>query len=208
MATKKSAPKKSSKAAPKKAVAKKAAAPKKKAAAQKKAVASKPAANKAAPKHTRPKADEMPPITTEEPTRDEDAARMDALRSLLGRKREELIKTIHTEVSKYIKGEDRQMVESALDDGDWSVFDLNEDLKIKKLSSYRQSLIKVDDSIRKLEEGTYGVCEDCGEEISSERLRILPFAIRCRDCQEEQEELEAADRGESMAFPSSTGSED
>ena len=206
MATKKSAPKKSSKSAPKKSAAKKTVAPKK--AATLKKAESKPATTKAAQKQARPKADEMPPMKTEESTRDEGASRNEALRTLLGRKREDLIKTIHTEISKYIKGEDRQLVESALDDGDWSVIDLNEDLKIKKLASYRQNLIKVDDSIRKLEEGTYGTCEDCGEQISGERLRILPFAIRCRDCQESQEELEAADRGEGMVFPSSAGSED
>lgn len=197
MAKKKAAPKKSSKTA----AAKKKTAQKK--TATKKAV--KPA-RKAAIKQVRPKVSRKPPMTTEEPTQDEGAVRTDALRALLGRKREELIKTIHTEISKYIKGEDRQAVESALDDGDWSVIDLNEDMKIKKLSSYRQSLIKVDDSIRKMDEGTYGVCEDCGETISSERLRILPFAIRCRDCQEIQEEIEAADRGEGMVFPSSSGS--
>ena len=33
-----------------------------------------------------------------------------------------------------------------------------------------------------------------GEKIHSERLKILPFAIYCRDCQEKREELEAAER--------------
>jgi DnaK suppressor protein len=41
-----------------------------------------------------------------------------------------------------------------------------------------------------LREGTYGTCEDCGEEINTERLKVLPFAIYCRDCQEKREEIE------------------
>jgi DnaK suppressor protein len=44
------------------------------------------------------------------------------------------------------------------------------------------------------EEKTYGMCEDCNEEINTERLRVMPFAIRCRDCQEIREEAEAVER--------------
>jgi DnaK suppressor protein len=37
------------------------------------------------------------------------------------------------------------------------------------------------------EEGAYGVCEDCGEKISAERLSFLPEATRCVRCQARQE---------------------
>jgi DnaK suppressor protein len=38
-------------------------------------------------------------------------------------------------------------------------------------------------------EGEYGVCEDCGQEISAERLSFLPEATRCVGCQARQERL-------------------
>jgi DnaK suppressor protein len=111
------------------------------------------------------------------------------------RLREKVLKDTQHELSKYIKGEDRQLVESVLDSGDWSVIDLNEDVKLKILRSHTETLAKIDEAIRKLDEGTYGVCDDCGDEINPERLKILPFAIRCRDCQEVAEEEEQAGTG-------------
>jgi DnaK suppressor protein len=37
------------------------------------------------------------------------------------------------------------------------------------------------------EQGEYGICEDCGEKISAERLSFLPEATRCVSCQARQE---------------------
>jgi len=124
--------------------------------------------------------------------------RKSALRIALIKKREEIVKEAKSEISKYIKGETRQLVDTALDDGDWSVVDLSEDISLQKLSSHRETLLKIDEALRKLQEGTYGKCEDCGEEISEERLKVLPFAIYCRDCQEKIEFLEAIERKERM----------
>ena len=43
----------------------------------------------------------------------------------------------------------------------------------------------------------YGYCSDCGGEISEQRLRALPFAVRCKDCEESREV--AAEREKAMA---------
>lgn len=115
----------------------------------------------------------------------------EALRKLLIQKREQFVKEAKIEISKYIRGETRQLVDTALDDGDWSIVDLSEDVSLRKLSTHRETLVKIDESLRKLAEGTYGTCESCGEEISEERLKVMPFAIYCKDCQEKIEQLEA-----------------
>ncbi len=123
-----------------------------------------------------------------------EAARKEALRRLLVKRREEIVREAKTEIKNYITGENRQLVETALDDGDWSVVDLSEDISLRKLTTHREVLLRIDEALRKLREGTYGICEECGEEISPERLRILPFAIYCRDCQEKNELLEAVEK--------------
>ena len=41
--------------------------------------------------------------------------------------------------------------------------------------------------INRLDEGRYGHCYECGDEIAEARLRALPFAVRCKDCEEERE---------------------
>lgn len=126
--------------------------------------------------------------------------RAESLRSILLKKRKDIISNTQEEVSKYIKGENRQLVENATDGGDFSVMDLSEDLRLQILGANHDTIIKIDEALRKLEEGTYGMCEDCEEEISAERLKILPFAIRCRDCQELEEERLAAEKGESIIY--------
>jgi DnaK suppressor protein len=124
--------------------------------------------------------------------------RTNALRKILQTKRRELLKETQDEIAKYIKGDNRQEIETALDDGDWSVIDIAEDINLRKLSVNRDTLQKIDQSLRKLDDGSYGVCDDCGEDISPERLRVLPFAIRCRDCQEDFEEQQAAEAEENL----------
>jgi DnaK suppressor protein len=56
-----------------------------------------------------------------------------------------------------------------------------------------ETLRRIDEAILRLGGGTYGLCSDCGGKIAEARLEALPFAVNCRDCQE-QEEGEAAQR--------------
>jgi DnaK suppressor protein len=55
------------------------------------------------------------------------------------------------------------------------------------------TLRRIDEAIVRLGGGTYGLCSECGGKIAEARLKALPFALTCRDCQE-QEEGEAAER--------------
>jgi DnaK suppressor protein len=48
-------------------------------------------------------------------------------------------------------------------------------------------LARVEEALRRLEAGTYGVCESCGEEIDPARLEALPQATRCVACQQQRE---------------------
>jgi DnaK suppressor protein len=47
-----------------------------------------------------------------------------------------------------------------------------------------RTLQGIETALRRLRSGQYGVCSECGAAISAARLRALPFAERCRDCQE------------------------
>ncbi|MFC2025438.1 TraR/DksA family transcriptional regulator [Chloroflexota bacterium] len=46
----------------------------------------------------------------------------------------------------------------------------------------KEHLVKVEHALRKFEEGTYGLCDSCGQPIASERLEALPHASLCMDC--------------------------
>lgn len=51
----------------------------------------------------------------------------------------------------------------------------------------RVKLKQIDDTLERMDEGTYGVCESCGLEIAEERLEAMPFSRLCRDCQQDEE---------------------
>ena len=69
-------------------------------------------------------------------------------------------------------------------------FVLGMDFALMEMES--ETLRKIDEALLRLEEGTYGACSECDESISEMRLKALPFAILCRDCQEQAEESLAA----------------
>ncbi len=50
------------------------------------------------------------------------------------------------------------------------------------LEAARAQLAAVDDALSRLDAGTYGRCDSCGEPIAAERLEIRPFATRCVAC--------------------------
>ncbi len=54
----------------------------------------------------------------------------------------------------------------------------------------RGLLTKIDGALQKIEDGVYGECEACGEEIGLKRLEARPVAELCIDCKAEQEKLE------------------
>ncbi len=110
--------------------------------------------------------------------------------------REAIVREAKAEIAKYMSGENRQLVDTALDEGDWAVVDISEDINLMRLGAHRKALHGIDESLRKIREGTYGICEECGEEISQKRLKVLPTATLCVSCQGSKEQLEAIERQE------------
>lgn len=54
-------------------------------------------------------------------------------------------------------------------------------------SNEQQSLNMIDNALRKIQEGTYGVCEECSKPITQKRLLAMPHARLCIKCQEVEE---------------------
>lgn len=50
------------------------------------------------------------------------------------------------------------------------------------LAAARQRITEVDDALHRIDEGTYGRCEQCGRPIAADRLAVRPFARRCIAC--------------------------
>ena len=72
--------------------------------------------------------------------------------------------------------------------------DIQEELEFALVQMKSETLNKVNDALARLEQGSYGNCFDCGDEIAEKRLRALPFAVRCKDCEESKETAEQRER--------------
>lgn len=60
----------------------------------------------------------------------------------------------------------------------------NRELWFSLSTGERQTLLEVEEALKRMEEGTYGSCVSCGEEIGSRRLEAVPWARYCIKCQE------------------------
>jgi len=93
-----------------------------------------------------------------------------------------------------------------LDAVESSEADIQEDIELALIQMKSETLAKINDALARLEHGNYGNCFECGDEIAEKRLRALPFAVRCKDCEEAREVAEqrqrqqAARRGGSSLF--------
>lgn len=60
----------------------------------------------------------------------------------------------------------------------------------------KRKLKQIDDALDRIEDDTYGLCEECGVKIPKQRLKVMPFARFCVDCQEKSEREERYAREE------------
>ncbi len=85
-------------------------------------------------------------------------------------------------------------VNEVLDAVESSEADIQEDIEFALIQMKSETLNKINDALKRLEQGEYGNCFECGEEISEKRLRALPFAVRCKECEEAREVAEQRER--------------
>jgi DnaK suppressor protein len=62
-----------------------------------------------------------------------------------------------------------------------------DDLAFALIQIKAQVLDRLNEALKRLNEGTYGYCDECADSIAASRLRALPFAVRCKDCEEMRE---------------------
>lgn len=72
--------------------------------------------------------------------------------------------------------------------------DIQDEIEFALIQMKSETLNKINDALTRLEQDNYGNCFDCGEEIAEKRLRALPFAVRCKDCEEAREVAEKRER--------------
>ena len=74
--------------------------------------------------------------------------------------------------------------------GDQASAEIDRNFMLKLKGRERKLLKKIDEAIEKIDNGTYGICDVCGEEINIKRLEARPVTTMCIECKTEQEEEE------------------
>jgi RNA polymerase-binding transcription factor len=90
-------------------------------------------------------------------------------------------------------GERQELQEHAGDDSDQVASasrTLDDEVRAALVDRASRELVQVDAALELLRERRYGLCRDCGDFIGLARLQSLPFAQRCRPCQERMERVE------------------
>ncbi len=73
------------------------------------------------------------------------------------------------------------------DIGDRGILDLLEDTGLAIADIRTEQLIQMENTLLKLNNGSYGICDDCGKEINEARLHVSPYAACCTSCQQRRE---------------------
>ena len=127
------------------------------------------------------------------------------LKGILEDRRREIVSEVQGKIRDVRTEGHTAKLNDVLDAGESSEADIQEDIEFALIQMKAETLQQINEALARLEEGTYGYCFECGDEIAEQRLRALPFAVRCKDCEEarevaEQRERSSQQRGSSSLF--------
>ncbi|MDF2460319.1 MAG: dksA [Nitrospira sp.] len=128
--------------------------------------------------------------------REERERRREALQQMLMGKRQEIMREIEGSLGQSLTEDQQRRLESARDVGDQALMDLDRELGISLMEMRNRRRQAIDEALTRLNEGTYGICAECGVEISERRLEAVPFAKLCVECQAREELLEKIEKEE------------
>jgi DnaK suppressor protein len=101
----------------------------------------------------------------------------------------ERLNELLAEANKTVSGMTDQ-VENFPDPTDRASLESDRNFTLRIRDRERRLISKIKDALDRLENGSFGICESCGEEISDKRLKARPVTTLCIDCKKKQENQE------------------
>ena len=121
-------------------------------------------------------------------------------RAILEKRRAVLLSDIRHDIRETCDGVETLQPEDAPDQVDASAVMAQSGIRLSLMQAKAEMLTAVNEALERVDSGSYGICESCGEPIAESRLRAMPFALRCTHCEEVREETEAVRRhGEELS---------
>jgi RNA polymerase-binding transcription factor len=97
----------------------------------------------------------------------------------------ERIQELRSEAGKTV--DDMDGDETFPDPTDRASMESNRDSVLRIRDRERKLIFKIEEALRRLDDGEYGICEECGEKIGIERLKARPVTTLCIECKSSQE---------------------
>ena len=119
-----------------------------------------------------------------------DAEKTEMFRKLLNERLQALLKEAGATLGA-LTDDDKENPADALD---LASMESNRDFQLRIRDRERILIRKIKEALERLDDGEYGVCQGCGEDISEKRLLARPVATHCIDCKTEAEQLERRSR--------------
>ncbi len=122
--------------------------------------------------------------------------RRDKLTKILLKKRAEVVQGLEARMGQKLTRETGQKIDSAMDSADQSAQDMDQGIDYSILEMKYEQFKDIADAFRKLQSDSYGLCEECGNEIDIKRLEVNPLARYCIECKTRKEQIEKIQKEE------------
>ncbi|HEX9113492.1 MAG TPA: TraR/DksA C4-type zinc finger protein [Nitrospirota bacterium] len=122
--------------------------------------------------------------------------RHEMLKKILLKKRNEVVQGLEAQMGRKLLAETGQKIDSAMDSADQSALDVDQGIDYSLLEMKYEQYKDIADAFRKLQNNTFGLCEECGQEIDIKRLQVNPLARFCITCKQKKEEIERIQKEE------------
>ena len=116
-----------------------------------------------------------------------DEAKLEEYRQLLRQKLDDLLSEAERTVAGMTDSKD-----NFPDPTDRAALESDRNFILRIRDRERKLISKIQAALERIEDGSYGICESCGEEIGEKRLRARPVTTLCFDCKKQQEAMEKA----------------
>lgn len=118
---------------------------------------------------------------------DNKKTRQEELKKILIEKKRKMWNELRGEIFDKLGREYSKNFDNPQDLEDYSLLAVIEDTGLAIADMRLEELTRMDEATRRLEDGTYGICEDCDAEIDEARLKVVPLAPCCVTCQAKKE---------------------
>ncbi|MEN6374772.1 MAG: RNA polymerase-binding protein DksA [Smithella sp.] len=111
--------------------------------------------------------------------------KLEVFRAMLVQKISELLSEAGKTVSEMTSGK-----ENFPDPNDRASLESDRNFELRIRDRERKLILKMQEAIKRIDDGVYGICESCGGPISEKRLMARPVTTECIECKTKQEKIE------------------